>query len=78
MAVDESGRFVRDRRVRELLSADIVLHQMLDGWRNQQLSRNLTFATIEQRQRVVVRFHEFTNEFPWRWQPAPPWPRRRP
>ncbi|MCZ4550745.1 tyrosine-type recombinase/integrase [Gordonia rubripertincta] len=70
MAVDESGRFVRDRRVHELLSPDIVLHRMLDGWRNQQLSRNLTFATIEQRQRVVVRFHVFTNEFPWRWQPA--------
>lgn len=70
MAVDESGRFVRDRRVHELLSPDIVLHQMLDGWRNQQLSRNLTFATIEQRQRVVVRFHVFTNEFPWRWQAA--------
>lgn len=29
---------------------------MLDGWRNQQLSRNLQFATIEQRLRCVQRF----------------------
>lgn len=26
-----------------------VLQMMRDGWRNQQLSRNLQFATIEQR-----------------------------
>jgi hypothetical protein len=43
---------------------------MLDGWRNQQLSRNLQFATIEQRLRHVRRFIDHINEDPWNWTPA--------
>ncbi len=43
---------------------------MLSGWRNQQLSRNLKHETIAQRERVVQRFHEYTNEYPWQWQPG--------
>ncbi|MBB2988258.1 integrase [Terracoccus luteus] len=43
---------------------------MLDGWRNQQLSRNLQFATIEQRLRCVQRFLDHVNEDPWNWTPA--------
>lgn len=43
---------------------------MLDGWRNQQLSRNLAFGTIESRERLVTRFQESTNEYPWQWTPA--------
>ncbi|WP_328522657.1 phage integrase N-terminal SAM-like domain-containing protein [Kribbella sp. NBC_00359] len=43
---------------------------MLDGWRNQQLSRNLQFATIEQRPRHVQRFIDHVNEDPWNWTPG--------
>jgi len=43
---------------------------MLDGWRNQMLSRNLAFSTIATRQRMVEKFHESTNEYPWTWSAA--------
>lgn len=43
---------------------------MLTGWRNQQLRRNLAFGTIESRERLVTRFQESTNEYPWHWTPA--------
>jgi len=43
---------------------------MLDGWRNQQLARNLQFATIEQRLRYVQRFIGHVNAEPWNWTPA--------
>src|SRR2546425_1215622 len=46
------------------------LQLMLDGWRNQQLSRNLQFATIEQRLRCVQRFLHHVNEDPWNLTPA--------
>jgi hypothetical protein len=49
---------------------DVVFTQMLTGWRNQQLSRNLSFGTIEGRERLVTRFQESTNEYPWQWTPA--------
>lgn len=40
---------------------------MLDGWRNQQLIRNLAFTTIARREQVVQRFRSFTGEDPWCW-----------
>jgi hypothetical protein len=46
-----------------------VLKLMLDGWRNQQMSRNLRFATIDQRLRSVQRFLDHVNEDPWNWPP---------
>jgi integrase/recombinase XerD len=47
VAVDSAGR-VRDLgAVRFLHPEDHVFTQMLTGWRNQQLSRNLAFGTIE-------------------------------
>lgn len=46
-----------------------VLQAMLDGWRNQQLARNLAFSTIEQRERKVQAFFRYTNAFPWEWTP---------
>ena len=70
MTVDESGRLVILPGVRHLNSQDAVFVEMLDGWRNQQLSRNLTFGTIEQRRRLVARFAEYVNEYPWKWSPA--------
>lgn len=40
------------------------------GWRNQQLSRNLRFETIESRIRQVKRFIKQANEYPWNWTVA--------
>jgi len=47
-----------------------VFEAMLDGWRAQQLSRNLAFATIDAGARVVRRFQEHSGGFPWQWSPA--------
>jgi site-specific recombinase XerD len=46
-----------------------VFTAMLDGWRNQQLARNLSFGTIESRQRIVQAFARHTDGFPWQWSP---------
>ena len=43
---------------------------MLSGWRAQQISRGLRECTIVPRERLVRRFLEFTNEYPWQWQPG--------
>ena len=44
-----------------------VLSAMLDGWRNQQLARNLAFSTISGRERVVQVFVRHAEAFPWHW-----------
>jgi hypothetical protein len=54
--VDGAGRLHLVDSVPVLRPDEQVLQKMLDGWRNQQLSRNLQFATIDQRLRVVQRF----------------------
>lgn len=70
MAVDETGRVRVVAGLHTLHPADQTVEDMLLGWRNQQLSRNLQFATIEQRLRCVRRFMEYVNELPWRWTPV--------
>jgi integrase/recombinase XerC len=47
--------------------ADRTLEQMLEGWRNQQLARNLAFATINGREAEIRRFVAAVAAFPWRW-----------
>lgn len=47
-----------------------VFEAMLDGWRAQQLSRNLSFATIDTGARVVRRFQDHAGSFPWGWTAA--------
>jgi len=47
-----------------------MFEAMLDGWRAQQLSRNLSFATIDSGARVVRRFQDDAGSFPWGWTPA--------
>ncbi|MEO3876775.1 tyrosine-type recombinase/integrase [Nonomuraea sp. B12E4] len=42
---------------------------MLDGWRNQQLARNLAFGTINSREKTVRAFTRHADAFPWRWTP---------
>jgi integrase/recombinase XerC len=46
-----------------------VFAAMLDGWRNQQLARNLAFSTVERRGNAVRAFAAAVNEYPWRWSP---------
>ena len=70
MAVDSAGRVLEFGDVRFLHPEDQVFAQMLTGWRNQQLSRNLAFGTIDSRERLVTRFQEYTNEYPWQWTPS--------
>ena len=47
-----------------------VFEAMLEGWTNQQLSRNLGGETIGARLRTVRRFQDHAGEFPWAWTPA--------
>lgn len=70
MAVDSAGRVLGFSSVRFLRPGDNVFSQMLTGWLNQQLSRNLAFGTIEGGERLIKRFQESTNEYPWQWTPA--------
>ena len=70
MQLDGAGRVHLVQSLPVLRPDEQVLQLMLDGWRNQQLSRNLQFATIEQRLRHVQRFIDHVNEDPWNWTPA--------
>jgi integrase/recombinase XerC len=40
---------------------------MLDGWRNQQLARNLALSTISGREKALQAFARHTDAFPWHW-----------
>ncbi len=56
--------------LRTASQADIgerTLEEMLTGWRNQQLARNLAFATIDVREAQIRRFVAVVGEYPWRW-----------
>jgi hypothetical protein len=46
MQIDGSGRVQLVQAMPVLRPDEQVLQMMLDGWRNQQLSRNLQFATM--------------------------------
>ncbi|XVU24200.1 tyrosine-type recombinase/integrase [Actinoplanes sp. CA-054009] len=45
-----------------------VFAAMLDGWRAQQLARNLAFATIDKRLNSVRAFARHADAFPWAWR----------
>lgn len=47
-----------------------VFEAMVEGWARQQRSRLLQDGTVGKRVRLVRRFAEFTNDYPWSWQPA--------
>jgi hypothetical protein len=47
-----------------------MFEALLDGWRTQQLSRNLAFGTINNGARIVRRFQEHAGSFPWDWTPT--------
>jgi integrase/recombinase XerC len=44
-----------------------VAAAMLEGWRVQQLARNLAFATIEKRLAAIGAFSRHADAFPWAW-----------
>ena len=60
---------LQDAATTLLRPEDQVFDEMLFGWWDQQLSRNLNLQTIKGRQGIVRRFHRFTNEYPWCWRP---------
>lgn len=47
-----------------------VFQSMLDGWRNQQLARNLARSTVEGREATVRAFADYVSAYPWAWTPA--------
>ena len=46
-----------------------VFEAMLDGWRNQQLARNLALSTIEKRAGRLRAFFVHAGTYPWEWAP---------
>ncbi len=66
------------RETRKLLSSGLgVLHPeetvfeaSVGCWIMQMEARNLSSGWIEESQRTVIRFRDFTNEYPWRWMAA--------
>ena len=56
--------------VAQLRPEDAMFDAMLRGWRAQQKSRGLKDETIGDRERLIRRFCEFTNEYPWQWTPG--------
>jgi site-specific recombinase XerD len=47
-----------------------VFAAMLEGWATQQRTRFLKASTVRARIDLISRFAEFSNEYPWQWQPA--------
>jgi integrase/recombinase XerC len=47
-----------------------VFEAMLTGWSRQQRSRMLGEGTIAVRDRLVRRFAEFAESYPWGWGPG--------
>ena len=47
--------------------AERTFEEMLQGWRNQQLARNLAFGTINGREAQIRRFVADAGEYPWQW-----------
>ena len=54
----------------QLRPEDATVEAMLRGWRAQQTARGLQEETVAPRERLVRRFVEFTNEYPWHWLPG--------
>lgn len=47
-----------------------VFDAMIEGWRAQRLSRNLSFVTVDSGARVVRQFQEQAGTYPWQWSAA--------
>ena len=65
-AVGSAGLVLADG-VRLLHPEDQLFTAMLQGWRNQQLARNLAFSTIASREQQVRAFAVHAEAYPWAW-----------
>jgi hypothetical protein len=63
-----AAHLVLAQGVAQLDPALAVFDGILAGWCAQQRSRMLNEVTIGGRERLVRRFGEFTNEYPWSWR----------
>lgn len=70
LALEGSARLELVSGVAQLRPEEAMFDAMLRGWRAQQKSRGLRDETVDDRERLIRRFHEFTNEYPWQWTPA--------
>ncbi|WP_198359589.1 tyrosine-type recombinase/integrase [Streptomyces fildesensis] len=70
VALAGSARLELVSGVAQLRPEDAMFDAMLRGWRAQQKSRGLRDETVEDRERLVRRFHEFVNDYPWQWRPG--------
>lgn len=67
MPVDFMGRVQHGHGFALLHPEEQVFGEMLQGFRRQQLSRNLSLGTVDGREGIVRRFMETTNQYPWLW-----------
>lgn len=66
-----SARLMLSDTVVHLDPMPAVFEAMLEVWSRQQRARFLNEqATVAPRMRLVRRFAEFTNSYPWPWEPA--------
>ncbi|MDA8273802.1 MAG: tyrosine-type recombinase/integrase [Actinomycetota bacterium] len=56
--------------VAQLRPEDAMFGAMLRAWRAQQTARGLREDTMAEREHLMRRFLEFTNEYPWNWLPG--------
>lgn len=45
-----------------------LFEAMIEGWRAQQTARRLSPAIIRSRERIVRRFVDFSDSWPWQWR----------
>ncbi|MFF9691044.1 tyrosine-type recombinase/integrase [Streptomyces sp. NPDC014623] len=66
-----AAHLVLARGVVHLDPEPAVFAAMLEGWARQQRTRFLDYeSTIKPRLSAVRRLAEFSNQYPWQWQPA--------
>lgn len=65
-----SAHLILAGNVVHLDPAPAMSEAMIEGWTRQQRSRFLKDQTIAARIRMIRRFSEFTNLYPWQWTPA--------
>lgn len=66
-SAEVTGRIVSLRAAPGGDLGERTLDEMVLGWRNQQLARNLAFSTINGREAQIRRFVADAGEYPWRW-----------
>jgi integrase/recombinase XerC len=65
-----SARLLLVPGVAHLNEPAAVFEAMVTGWSRQQRSRQLGGVTVRSRERLIRRFQEFCEAYPWQWTPA--------